>query len=164
MTYDPSSAIKILAGAAENELLGDENRHIRLITDGSSTGGALSTMRVKLGAGDPGALPHTHRRCTETFFVLSGVAEILAGDEVIEAREGDQVVVPTDLAHAFGASRRSGCEMLVIFTPGLDRFDYFRTLTGIQAGKIPPERLAEIAPDFDTFFLASDVWEAARNG
>lgn len=163
MSYDPSSAIKILAGAADNEILGDADRHIRLITDGGSTGGALSTMRAKLRAGDPGALPHTHRQCTETFFVLSGVAEILAGDEIIEAREGDQVVVPTDLAHAFGASRRSGCELLVIFTPGLDRFDYFRTLTGIQAGKIPPERLAEIAPDFDTFFLRSQAWEDARN-
>jgi mannose-6-phosphate isomerase-like protein (cupin superfamily) len=90
------SAVRILAGAAENEVLGDADRHIRLITDGSSTGGALSTMRVKLRAGDPGALPHTHRRCTETFFVLSGVAEI--------------------------------------------------------------------APDFDTFFLASPAWDAARSG
>jgi hypothetical protein len=48
------------------------------------------------------------------------------------------------------------------WTVGLDRFGYFRTLTGIQAGKVPPERLAEIAPDFDTFFLPSQAWEAAR--
>lgn len=70
---------------------------------------------------------------------------------------------PCRTPHAFGASRRSGCELLVIFTPGLDRFDYFRTRTGIQAGEIPPERLAEIAPDFDTFFLRSQAWENARN-
>ena len=69
----------------DNEVLGAPERNIRLITDGSASGGALSTIRVKLGAGDLGATPHQHRRCTEMFYVLSGAVAVMAADEIVEA-------------------------------------------------------------------------------
>jgi hypothetical protein len=68
------------------------------------------------------------------------------------------VVVPPGLDHAFAAGAGRGCELLVVFAPGLDRFGYFRTLIHVARGELPPERLREVAPGYDTFFTRSPAW------
>jgi mannose-6-phosphate isomerase-like protein (cupin superfamily) len=159
MTYVDERTRLVVATHNKNEVLGGPERHIRLVTDGSATGGALSTIRVKLGKGDLGATPHQHRRCTEMFYVLSGAVAVMAGDEIVEGREGDQLVVPPNVPHAFAATSGSGCEVLVVLAPGLDRFDYFRTLMRIQTGELPPEELLAVADRTDTFFEQSSLWD-----
>ena len=74
-----------------------------LLADSSATGGVLSTVRVTLAEGADGALPHHHARSSEMFYVLSGAVEILSGDRVVRAHEGDVIVVPPGQAHAFAA-------------------------------------------------------------
>jgi quercetin dioxygenase-like cupin family protein len=159
-----SASAHLVSRVDSQELLGDAARHIKLVADGTDTGGALSTIKVRLDRGDPGATPHRHQLCTETFYVLSGTVVILAGADLIEASTGDQVVVPPGTDHAFAAPARTGCELLVIFTPGVDRFDYFRTLIDVQAGRLPPQRLHEIAAHHDTYFRSNPCWDTRPAG
>ena len=67
--------------------------------EGAPHGSLVSFFHVKNAPGK-GASLHRHPY-PETWFVHSGLARIVAGDEVIEAGPGDIVVVPGGVKHKF---------------------------------------------------------------
>jgi quercetin dioxygenase-like cupin family protein len=115
----------VLVRADEAEHL-DSIGHV-LLADSSATAGALSSHRVALGRGADGAVPHRHDNSSELFYILDGTFDLLVEDNVVTARTGDLLVVPPGAAHAFAAHRGSTAEALIIATPGIERFDYFRS-------------------------------------
>ncbi len=141
----------VLVRADEAERL-DSIGHV-LLADSSTTGGALSSHRVALARGADGAVPHRHDKASELFFILSGQLDVLAGDDVITTAAGDVLVVPPGLAHAFGAHRGSAAEALIVITPGIERFDYFRHVVRLRAGTEPREILLALQDRFDTHFV-----------
>jgi mannose-6-phosphate isomerase-like protein (cupin superfamily) len=151
-----------VARSTDNEILGSAERHIRLIMDSSTADGVLSAQRVKLRPGDPGATPHHHNLSAEVFFVLDGEVDILAGDEVISAATGDLLVVPAGMPHAFAAPTWARAEVLVMISPGVDRFDYFRQLIRIHTGAEPADGLLAVQDLYDTYFRTSAIWNHRR--
>jgi quercetin dioxygenase-like cupin family protein len=121
----------------------------RLLLDSSDTGGALSAHRVLLRDGAEGAKPHRHRTASELFYVLSGTVELLAGDEVLRASEGDMVVVPPGTDHAFAAAPGADGELFVLVTPGIERFSFFRDLHRVLCGLADRAVLASSQTRFD---------------
>jgi uncharacterized RmlC-like cupin family protein len=81
---------------------------------------------------------------------------------MVTARTGDLLVVPPGVAHAFAAHRGSTAEALIIVTPGIERFDYFRRVVRRREGSEPAEVLLGLQDLFDTHFLDSPVWQRAR--
>jgi len=152
----------VLVHAKDAERVGFPPQTVRLLADSSSTGGKLSTQRVTLHGGVDGANPHHHASSAELFFVLSGSAQLLAGDRILLASEGDLAVVPPGLPHAFAAAQASDADLLIVITPGIERFEYFRHLARIAAGQQPPESLLEVQGRYDTFFDDSAAWRRAR--
>lgn len=145
----------------------DEAEHLDLIghvllADSSATAGALSSHRVALGRGADGAVPHRHDHSSELFYILDGAFDLLVADNVVTAHAGDLLVVPPGSAHAFAAHHDSTAEALIIATPGIERFDYFRHVVRRRAGSEPPEVLLGMQDRFDTHFLDSPVWQRAR--
>src|SRR5437016_13378901 len=67
---------------------------------GESTGGSLALLEASIppGSGPP---PHVHADEDEAFYVLAGVLELVAGDEILIARAGDFVFVPRGTLHCF---------------------------------------------------------------
>ncbi|NYV74719.1 cupin domain-containing protein, partial [Streptomyces sp. UH6] len=108
--------------------------------------------------------PHRHGNSAEMFFMLSGSARILSGDEVLTAGTGDLVVVPPGLPHAFAAEPGGDADLLIVITPGVERFEYFRHLRRIALGEVTPESLLEVQEVYDTYFLPSAVWDDERRG
>lgn len=147
----------------EAETIGDVPAAVRLLADSSSTGGALSTQRVTLAPGGNGAAPHYHAGSTELFYMLGGTAQILAGEQVLEAGEGDLVVVPPRMAHAFAAKPGGTADLLIVITPGVERFDYFRLLGRLGKGEATLDELLESQERFDNHFLDSPEWTEARS-
>lgn len=133
-----------------------------LLADSSATKGALSTHRVMLGRGADGAVPHRHDASSELFFIIDGVLDVLIGEEVVSASTGDLLVVPPGLVHAFGAHRDSVADALIVVTPGIERFDYFRHVVRVRAGDEPKETLLGMQAVFDTHFLDSVLWDHTR--
>jgi mannose-6-phosphate isomerase-like protein (cupin superfamily) len=131
---------------------------VRLLADASATGGALSAQRVTLSDGADGATPHRHTGSAELFYVLDGAAQLLSGDEIVTASAGDLVVVPPGVAHAFAAVPGSDADLLIVVTPGIERFEYFRHLARVATGEEPPESLLEVQDRYDNHFLASETW------
>lgn len=152
----------VVVRAADAETLAGATIQIRLLADSSATGGALSTQRVTMAEGADGATPHLHRMSSELFYVLSGSADVLTGDRVITANEGDLVVVPPDTPHAFAATPGQSADLLIVLTPGVERFEYFRHLGRIATGAATAESLLELQDRYDTQFLVSPPWRAAR--
>jgi quercetin dioxygenase-like cupin family protein len=130
-----------------------------LLADSPATLGALSSHRVSLGAGAAGAVPHRHTHSAELFYIIDGALDVLLGDDVTTARSGDLLVVPPGVAHAFGAHRDSGAEALIVITPGIERFDYFRHVVRMRQGAEPRDVLLGLQDTFDTHFVDSAIWE-----
>jgi hypothetical protein len=70
--------------------------------------------------------------------------------------------VPPGLARAFAAAPGEDADILIVITPGVERFDYFRHLERIAYGKLPPESLLKVQGLYDTYFVTSKTWNNAR--
>ncbi|MGV9775366.1 cupin domain-containing protein [Streptosporangium sp. NPDC003464] len=160
----PADHGAVLVRAADAEVVGEAPSTVRLLADSSATGGALSTQRVTLGRGADGAAPHHHTASSELFYVLDGALQVLAGEQVVTARGGDLIVVPPHMPHAFAAAPDSGADVLVVITPGVERFDYFRLLARLGRGEATLEELLAAQERFDNHFLDSPLWREARTG
>jgi quercetin dioxygenase-like cupin family protein len=152
----------VLVRADDSEQISEPGRRIRLLADSSATGGLLSTQRVTLFDGIDGAHPHQHAQSGELFYVLGGTVQLLVGDQVTEAHEGDVAFVPPGLTHAFAAKAGADTDLLIVITPGVERFEYFRHLARIVKGEATPESLLEVQERYDTWFGASEPWQRAR--
>ncbi|MFC9792803.1 cupin domain-containing protein [Streptomyces sp. NPDC127584] len=143
---------------------------IRLLADAADTGGAIGANRLRLAAGSDGPGPHHHTRSTEVFYVVAGTAWFRlfaadgAGGERGPGRErletvgaGGLVVVPPGTVHAFGAAPGQEADLLVLLTPGVDRFGYFRALGRVRRGEEPFDVLVPEQRRYDVHFAAGHV-------
>ncbi|MFE7979706.1 cupin domain-containing protein [Streptomyces shenzhenensis] len=160
--FVPQFDESVIVRAAEAEVVGRAPTTVRLLADSSRTGGALSTQRVTLTAGADGARPHWHDNSAEMFFLLDGAADILSGEDVVTAGPGDLVVVPPGRPHAFAAVPGADADLLIVITPGVERFEYFRHLRRVALGEATPESLLDVQERYDNHFLSSAAWEARR--
>ncbi|MFF9176591.1 cupin domain-containing protein [Streptomyces sp. NPDC014793] len=152
----------VIVREAGAEVVGRAPVTVRLLADSGATGGALSTQRVTLREGADGARPHRHDNSAEMFFLLDGAADILSGDDVVTAGPGDLVVVPPGRPHAFAAVPGAGADLLIVLTPGVERFEYFRHLRRVALGEATSESLLEVQDLYDNHFLRSRAWDARR--
>ncbi|MPY91896.1 MAG: cupin domain-containing protein [Acidimicrobiia bacterium] len=160
-TSDGADAVLVRAAEAE-VLTSDPAGSITLLADSDTSGGALTSNRALLREGSVGAPPHYHTRCTELFFVLGGSLQVLTGERVLTLAEGDQLLVPPRLAHAFAPAPGSDADILVVFAPGMARFDYYRLLDRLQRGEASPQDVLDSQERFDNHYIDSPVWREAR--
>ncbi|WP_020667161.1 cupin domain-containing protein [Amycolatopsis nigrescens] len=158
-----SAGQPLLVRAAEAELLADgPGSLITLLADSGGTGGALTVNRAKLDRGSAGAPPHFHTRATEFFFVLGGSLQVLTGERVLTLTEGDFLAVPPRLPHAFAPAPGADADLLVVFTPGMDRFDYYRLLDRVRRGEADPAEIGASGERFDNHYVDSPTWRQSR--
>lgn len=131
---------------------------IALFADASATGGAASVQRVHLPAGADGASPHFHTRSTELFYVLDGALQMLIGDELVELSAGGLAAIEPHTVHAFAALPGAPACALIVLTPGVERFGYFRLLRDVAAGSATPQDLRAAQDEYDNHFVESAVW------
>jgi quercetin dioxygenase-like cupin family protein len=165
----PERAIVVLMNALitrsdEAEILdSDPNSVLTLLADSGTTGGALTSNRTTFRQGADGAPPHFHTSASELFFVLSGSLQVLVGEGLVTLGAGDTLVVPPNTPHAFGATAGQDADVLFVFTPGMDRFDYYRLLDRVYRGQADPKEIGESQDRFDNHYVDSPVWREARS-
>lgn len=131
---------------------------ITLLADAPETGGAVTINRATLAVGSPGAPPHSHTRAAESFFVLDGELQVLVDDKVIDLAKGDFLLVPSGTTHAFAPPAGKEADILVVFTPGMRRFDYYRLLGRVHTGEAEVRDLAACSEEFDNHYAVSQIW------
>ncbi|MCQ9133595.1 MULTISPECIES: cupin domain-containing protein [Streptomyces] len=132
---------------------------ITLLADAGATDGALTANKATFAKGSPGAPAHFHTKATEVFLVLDGAMRFLVGDEVRTLGKGDFLTVPPTVPHAFAPAVDSTAELLVLFTPGLHRFDYYRLLERVYRGEADVEEIRASSERYDNHYFASPVWQ-----
>jgi mannose-6-phosphate isomerase-like protein (cupin superfamily) len=156
---DPKTAV---IRHADAEVLGGPPSTGRMLLDSSSTGGALAAVRITLGGGADGAVPHRHYTASEMFFVLDGSVRVLSGGGILTLGTGDMAVVPPNTDHAFAAAPGSPADLLIVATPGFERFGYFRLLEKLKHGEATLDELLASQDAYDNHFVDSPAWTADR--
>jgi len=125
---------------------------------GKDTDGRLGLFEHRMEPGAPGASPHVHREQLEAFYVLEGVVDIYLDGETISAPAGSYVQVPEDVPHGFHNPHSQSAKMLIFFSPGLNREEYFRRLGALYAdGRVASEEdLTALMAEFDQFEVDYD--------
>lgn len=119
------------------------------LATGDQTGATFGLYRWTFGPDESGPDPHFHRAITESFYVLTGEVELYDGTGWRTGRPGDFLFVPEGGLHGFrGANHAS---MLLLFTPGAPREDYFETLA--SAEPMSPEERVEFMLRHDTYWV-----------
>ncbi len=153
----------ILLRAAAAEVVSDApGSLITLLADSPATDGGFTTNRATLKQGVFGTPAHFHTRATELFFVIDGTLQVLVQDELHILEKGDFLAVPPRVPHAFGPASGADADVLVTFTPGMDRFDYYRLLDRVARGEADPKEIAESSERYDNHYVDSPGWREAR--
>jgi mannose-6-phosphate isomerase-like protein (cupin superfamily) len=147
---------------SDTEKVNTDGAVLSLLADASDTDGTIGADRISIAAGADGARPHHHKASSEIFYVLDGKLAILLQDRIETVGKGGLVVVPPGTRHAFGAAPQDPIDLLVIATPGVERFAYFRLLPAILRNEFSQEQLDELHTKYDVHFEDSPEWTAAR--
>ncbi len=98
------------------------------VASSAATGGAFGLYRWDMGTTPSGPGPHFHRTMTESFYVLAGAVQLYDGRRWLDAGPGDFLHVPVGGIHGFRNESGEPASMLLLFTPGAPREEYFETL------------------------------------
>ncbi|MFD9069293.1 cupin domain-containing protein [Streptomyces lasiicapitis] len=150
----------VLTRGAEAETCADPSSVMTLLGESSGAAG-FTSYRSTFATGAVGAPSHFHTKATELFFVISGSLQVLVGEEITVLNAGDFLAVPPHTPHAFAAAPGCEADVLFVFTPGMDRFDYLRLLGRVLRGEADPKEIAESGERFDNHYVDSPVWRAA---
>jgi mannose-6-phosphate isomerase-like protein (cupin superfamily) len=137
---------------AEPEITYRSGGTCEYLATGDSTGGHYGLYRWTFGDEESGPDPHFHRAITESFYVLEGSVRLYDGTGWVTAGSGDFLHVPEGGLHGFRGG--DGARMLLMFTPGAPREDYFETLDAVGRGAAmsPDERVAFML-QHDTYWV-----------
>lgn len=103
-----------------------------------ATGGRLSVVEMRIGAGWSGPPPHVHDRIDHLWWVLAGDVALTVADEVVIASAGACLFVPAGTPHGFSTADSDGVVVLQIDSPqALD--GYFRDLADAFPDTAPPD-------------------------
>ena len=165
VTSSHAAGAPVLVRSRDAERLGfPDGSTMTLLADSDATGGLISIHRSVLVAGAEGANPHHHTAVTEVIYVVGGRIDVLVGDTIVEAGEGDLAVVPPGVVHAFATLPGTGAELLIATTPGIERFSLWRRIQRVVSGREPAgDLVADQAKAYDTYSDVRPQWDGARH-
>ncbi|MDX8054716.1 cupin domain-containing protein [Lentzea sp. BCCO 10_0798] len=123
----------------------------RFVAPGSVTNGEFGLFEWRMEARRPGARPHFHKTFSESFYVLEGEITLLDGEEWVTAGEGDFLYVPSHRPHAFRNDSDAPVRMLILFSPGIAREDFFLEVR--DAKNLSPDELRAFYERHDQYNL-----------
>ncbi|MFF0288461.1 cupin domain-containing protein [Streptomyces sp. NPDC005262] len=101
---------------------------ISYVAKQENTNGEFGLYKIDMGPKAMGATEHFHRTISESFYVLSGEIRLYNGERWVTGGEGDFLYVPAGGLHAFQNDSDDPVSLLLLFTPGAPREEYFEKL------------------------------------
>lgn len=125
------------------------------LATGADTAGEFGLYRWNFAPGRSGPDPHFHRTITESFYVLDGTVAFYDGERWRDGHPGDFLRVPQGGVHAFRNESGAAASMLLLFTPGAPREEYFEWLDEIGRGlrTLDEQQRADFFLRHDTFWV-----------
>ena len=144
---EPSATFRPVGHAPE--IANPRGTTTHYLATGESTAGKFGLYRWEMGPTPSGPDPHFHKTISESFYILSGTIRLNDGTKWIDGTPGDFLFVPEGGLHGFKGANRSS--MLLMFTPGGPREDYFETLA--SGAQMSEEDRAEFMLRHDTYWV-----------
>ncbi|MGW0916471.1 cupin domain-containing protein [Streptomyces sp. NPDC002784] len=116
-----------------------------------STGGEFGLYKAELAPRSAGAKTHFHKTISESFYVLSGELELYNGEKWVTGRAGDFLYVPVGGLHAFKNATDEPTSMLMLFSPGAPREEYFEQVA--EMAQRGGEELKRFRVRHDSYFV-----------
>ncbi|CAL9278625.1 hypothetical protein SUDANB25_00058 [Streptomyces sp. SudanB25_2051] len=116
-----------------------------------ATGGEFGLYKVDLGPRSAGAKTHFHKAMSESFYILSGELELYNGESWVTGRAGDFLYVPPGGLHAFKNVTDEPMSMLMLFSPGAPREEYFERVA--EMSRRGGEELKQFRVRHDSYFV-----------
>jgi mannose-6-phosphate isomerase-like protein (cupin superfamily) len=162
MPESTNEPVLVVRAAKAEVLEADPTSVITLLADAEDTGGKMTSNLTHFEPGNAGAPPHHHTRGAELFYILDGSLQMLLGDDVTVFGKGDLVVVPPGVHHAFAPATGASADVLIVFAPGTERFEYYRLLDQLHQGHASMQDLVDTQDRFDNHYVDSPAWNASR--
>ncbi|MEU3983391.1 cupin domain-containing protein [Streptomyces sp. NPDC026672] len=124
---------------------------IHYLATTATTRGEFGLYRVEMSAGAGGPATHFHKTISESFYVLDGTVRLFDGAQWIDAVKGDFLHVPQGGLHAFRNDSDAPADMLLLFTPGAPREEYFEKLSLLSDAT--DEERAAFLDKHDSYFV-----------
>jgi quercetin dioxygenase-like cupin family protein len=128
------SARLVRADDAEPDIRYRTGGTVHYLATAAATGGDFGLYRWNFAGGVSGPEPHFHRTITESFYILDGTVRLYDGETWTDAEAGDFLRVPPGGVHAFRNESGRPASMLLLFTPGAPREEYFEWLDQMGRG------------------------------
>jgi mannose-6-phosphate isomerase-like protein (cupin superfamily) len=141
----------IRASGAEPDIIYRSGGTCEYLATGDQTDNTFGLYRWTFGPDESGPEPHFHRAITESFYVLSGEVQLYDGTGWSVGRPGDFMFVPYGGLHGFRGGDRAS--MLLMFTPGAPREDYFETLAGLAENPMTEAERLDFMLRHDTYWI-----------
>jgi mannose-6-phosphate isomerase-like protein (cupin superfamily) len=122
---DGEASATLRRANVEPEIAYPNGTRCSLVATGKLTHGLFGIYRWEMSGEPSGPGPHFHRTMTESFYVLSGTIRIFDGRDWIDTQPGDFVHVPEGGVHGFRNESGAPASMLIHFSPGAPREEYF---------------------------------------
>ncbi|MFE0172545.1 cupin domain-containing protein [Streptomyces sp. NPDC059002] len=135
----------------EPELSRPGGNHTHYLATQASTGGEFGLYKIDMGARAPGPSTHFHKGISESFFILSGHVDLYDGDRWRKAGAGDFLYVPVGGLHAFKNDSDEPASMLMLFSPGAPREEYFEQVA--EMAQKGGEEFGAFLVRHDSFFV-----------
>jgi quercetin dioxygenase-like cupin family protein len=119
--------------------------------EGVESAGRVTVLEATI-APQSGPPPHIHDREDETFYILDGEFEFLAGDTTVRAGAGSFVFAPRGQVHAYRNVGEREARLLVTIMPaGIETF--FRHLDALPPGPPDLAKITAIAREYGITIL-----------
>ncbi|WP_112272396.1 cupin domain-containing protein [Lentzea terrae] len=128
--------------------LGKPGDGIHYLATTQTTRGEFGLYRVMMKPRAGGPSTHFHRTISESFYILDGTVRLYNGEQWVDAKQGDFLHVPQGGLHAFRNDSDAPAEMLLLFTPGAPREEYFEKI-----GKISQDERTAFCEKHDSYFV-----------
>lgn len=116
-----------------------------------TTRGEFGLYRVEMKAKAGGPRTHFHKTISESFYILDGTVRLFDGERWVDAHKGDFLHVPQGGLHAFRNDSDAPADMLLLFTPGAPREEYFEKVS--QLADATDEERARFFDKHDSYFV-----------
>lgn len=115
MNSDPHTLVLEPDGGA---LLTFHGISTRIKVRSEMTNGAWTLIESTVEPHFAGFKLHTHRRITETFYVLEGTLTVQLNESQVEAKPGALIVVPPGVWHTYSNRTAAHAKYLLYISPG----------------------------------------------
>ena len=138
-----------ILGPGQGERIGNGPASSTIVATRETTNGGFTITDTTVPAGFPGPPPHSHRRLTDSFYVLEGTLTVYVEGEAHDLGPGSYACIPPHNVHTFSNRSAAPARFLNINSPG-GWEDYLRAIAHLMKDGSPaPEEWRAVMARFD---------------